>query len=82
MHENSAITPGLDFQWFLNLHCTLKSQVVWVSVIETVFKRINLEIVGFFVGVNPRGVLHISQVTWMIRGFLEGLKFFIIGVFG
>ena len=52
-------------------------------MIETVFKRINLEIVVFFfVGVNPRGVLHISQVTWMIRGFLEGLKFFIIGVFG
>ena len=51
-------------------------------MIETVFKRINLEIVVFFVRVNPRGVFHISQVTWMIRGFLESLKFFILVVFG
>ena len=76
MRENSAITPGLDFQWFLNVHCTLKSQVVWVSVIETVFKRINLEIVGFFVGVNPRGVYIFhkwrgwSEDFWRVWNFL------------
>ena len=40
---------------------------------------------GFFwLVLTPQGVLHISQVTLMIGGFLGGLKlnFFILGLFG
>ena len=38
----------------------------------------------FLLVLTPRGVLHISQVTWMIREFWGGfeIKFFYSGIFG